>query len=184
MRNFRPELVLENRIAEALSNRGGLAEFLDALASPAATPGGGSAAAAAGAMAAALGSMVTRLAKLDSTSFEADRHFFTQAVDRDAEAFNQVMAAYKRPKDERAPYVEAALHLAADVPLEVMERSRGLAARLDGLDLPARISSDLAVAKSLAAAARAGAWENVKINLGSIHDAEFKADVQRRVDAL
>ena len=182
--NFHPELVLENRIAEALSARGGLAEFLDALASPTATPGGGSAAAAAGAMAAALGSMVTRLAKLDPTSFEADRHFFTEAVNRDAEAFNQVMAAYKRPKDERGPHVEAALHGAAEVPLEVMERSRDLAARLDTLDIPAKFASDLAVAKSLAAAARAGAWENVKINLDSIHDAEFKADVERRVGEL
>jgi glutamate formiminotransferase len=182
--NFRPELVLENRIAEAVSARGGLPEFLDALASPAATPGGGSAAAAAGAMAAALGSMVTRLAKLDPAPFESDRRFFTEAVDRDAAAFNQVMAAYKRPKDERAPYVEAALHGAAEVPLEAMERSRNLGARLDGLVVPSRFSSDLAVAKSLAAAARAGAWENVKINLDSIQDAEFKAAVQRRVDAL
>ncbi|MGA2113915.1 MAG: cyclodeaminase/cyclohydrolase family protein [Bryobacteraceae bacterium] len=176
--------MLENRIAEAVSVRGGLPEFLDALASPAATPGGGSAAAAAGAMAAALGSMVTRVAKLDPAPFEADRQFFTEAVDRDARAFNQVIAAYKRPKDERSPHVEAALHGAAEVPLEVMERSRDLGARLDGLVVPARFSSDLAVAKSLAAAARAGAWENVKINLESIQDADFKAAVQRRVDAL
>ncbi len=182
--NFRPELVLENRIAEALAARGGLPEFLDALASPAATPGGGSAAAAAGAMAAALGSMVTRLAKLDPTVFEQDRQFFTEAVDRDAEAFNQVMAAYKRPKAERAPYVEEALHGAAEVPLQVMERASALASRLDALEIPARFASDLAVAKSLAAAARAGAWENVKINLESIQDAEFKANVQRRLDAL
>src|SRR6516165_3457124 len=103
--NFRPELVLENRIAEAMAARGGLPEFLDALASSSATPGGGSAAAAAGAMAAALGAMVTRLAKLDPGEFEEDRKFFTEAVDRDAEAFNQVMAAYKRPKDERGPFV-------------------------------------------------------------------------------
>ena len=182
--NFRPELVLENRIAEALAARGGLPEFLDALASPAATPGGGSAAAAAGAMAAALGSMVTRLAKLDPTVFEQDRQFFTEAVDRDAEAFNHVMAAYKRPKAERAPYVEEALHGAAEVPLQVMEHASTLASRLDALEIPARFASDLAVAKSLAAAARAGAWENVKINLESIQDAEFKANVQRRLDAL
>src|ERR1039458_3449026 len=51
--NFRPELVLENRIASALAARTGLPEFLDALASPSATPGGGSAAAAAAAMSAA-----------------------------------------------------------------------------------------------------------------------------------
>jgi glutamate formiminotransferase/formiminotetrahydrofolate cyclodeaminase len=182
--NFRPELVLENRIAQALSARGGLPEFLDALASPAATPGGGSAAAAAGAMAAALGSMVASLAKLDPTPFEADRQFFTEAVDRDAKAFHRVMAAYKRPKDERGPDVEAALHGAAEVPLEVMEQSRDLAARLDALDIPARFASDLAVAKLLVTAACAGARENVEINLDSIHDAEFKAGVRRRLAAL
>ncbi len=63
--NFRPELVLENRIEQALAARSGLPEFLDALAAPTATPGGGSAAAAAAAMAAALGAMVTRLSKQD-----------------------------------------------------------------------------------------------------------------------
>src|ERR1039458_4153070 len=103
--NFRPELVLENRIASALAARTGLPEFLDALASPSATPGGGSAAAAAAAMSAALGSMVTRLAKLPSDAFENDRRFFTAAVDRDAEAFNAVMLAYKRPKIGRAPFI-------------------------------------------------------------------------------
>lgn len=181
--NFRPELVLENRIAEAVARRGGLPEFLDALASPAPTPGGGSAAAAAGAMAAALGSMVSRLAKMDPGMFEEDRKFFTEAVDRDAEAFNQVMAAYKRPKDERAPFVEQALHGAAEVPLQVMERAHALAQRLEALQIPARFASDLAVAKSLVAAARAGAWENVKINLESINDIAFKEAIQKRVDA-
>jgi len=181
---FRPELVLENRIAEALAARGGLPDFLDALAAPTATPGGGSASAAAGAMAAALGAMVTRLAKLDPSPFEDDRKFFTEAVDRDAEAFNQVMAAYKRPKDERGPHVEAALHGAAEVPLQVMERAHALGVRLNALEIPARFASDLAVAKSLVLAARAGAWANVKINLDSIQDAEFKASVQRRLDAL
>jgi glutamate formiminotransferase len=182
--NFRPELVLENRIAEALATRGGLPEFLDALASPSATPGGGSAAAAAAAMAAALGSMVTRLAKLDSESFEDDRSFFTSAVDRDADAFNRVMFAYKRPKAERAPFIEEALHGAAEVPLQVTERIHALQQRLNALEIPARFASDLAVAKALALAARAGAMENVKINLESIGDAAFKSAVALRLQAL
>ena len=76
--NFRPELVLENRMAEAMSAGGGLAGFLDALAAPTATPGGGGASAAAGAMAAALGAKVTRLARLDPAAFEDDRRFFTE----------------------------------------------------------------------------------------------------------
>src|SRR5215472_5492973 len=159
--NFRPELILENRISEALTARSGLPEFLDALAAPTATPGGGSASAAAAAMSAALGAMVTRLAKMDCGTFEDDRRFFTEAVDRDAEAFNRVMAAYKRPKDERAPYVEEALHGAAEVPLEVLERAAAMTARLVALQIPAKFGSDLAVAKALAAAAKTGVLENV-----------------------
>ena len=182
--NFRPELVLENRIAEALTARSGLPEFLDALAAPTATPGGGSASAAAAAMSAALGAMVTRLAKMDCAAFEDDRRFFTEAVDRDAEAFNRVMAAYKRPKDERAPFVEEALHGASEVPLEVMERIHAMQRRLDALQIPAKFESDLAVAKALAVAARIGVLENVKINLDSIQDQVFQSAVRARLQAM
>lgn len=181
--NFRPELVLENRIAAAIASRAGLPEFLDALAAPNATPGGGSAAAAAAAMAAALGAMVTRLARQESAAFESDRHFFTAAVERDAEAFQHVMAAYKRPKKERAPFVEKALHGAAEVPLQVLERAHAMQARLDALAIPARFRSDLAVARALNAAAKSGARENVRINLDSIQDQDFKAEVQIRLSA-
>jgi glutamate formiminotransferase / formiminotetrahydrofolate cyclodeaminase len=182
--NFRPELVLENRIAEALAARSGLPEFLDALAAPTATPGGGSASAAAAAMSAALGAMVTRLAKMDPTAYEDDRRFFTEAVDRDADAFNKVMAAYKRPKDERAPYVEESLHGAAEVPLQVMERIHAMQQRLEALQIPAKFASDLAVAKALAVAARAGVLENVNINLDSIQDEAFKTAVRARLRAM
>ncbi|MGD0870771.1 MAG: glutamate formimidoyltransferase [Bryobacteraceae bacterium] len=182
--NFRPELVLENRVAEAIGSRSGLPEFLDALAAPTATPGGGSASAAAAAMAAALGAMVTRLAKQDPEPFETDRRFFTEAVDRDAEAFQKVMAAYKRPKDERAPFVEEALHGAAEVPLQVFERASAMQARLNALQIPAKFGSDLAVARALTVAAKAGVLENVNINLDSIQDEAFKAAVQARLRAL
>jgi glutamate formiminotransferase / formiminotetrahydrofolate cyclodeaminase len=182
--NFRPELILENRIAEAMTTRSGLPEFLDALAAPTATPGGGSASAAAAAMAAALGAMVTRLAKQDSSAFEDDRRYFTEAVERDAEAFQRVMAAYKRPKEERAPFVEEALHGAAEVPLEVLERAAGMELRLQRLEIPAKFGSDLAVAKALIGAARTGVLENVRINLDSIEDASFKEAVGRRLQQL
>jgi len=134
-------------------------------------------------MAAALGSMVTRLAKQDPGPFEDDRRFFTEAVERDAEAFNQVMAAYKRPKDERPPYVEEALHGAAEVPLQVYERTSAMAKRLEALQIPAKFGSDLAVAKALTVAAKAGVLENVRINLDSIQDAAFKASVEARLQA-
>ena len=182
--NFSPQLVLENRIADAVAVRGGLPEFLDALAAGTATPGGGSAAAAAAAMGAALGAMVSRLAKLDPGTYEDDRAFFTAAVERDAAAFQHVMTAYRRPKGERAPFVEEALHGAALVPLEVLERAAALNARLEKMEVPARFSSDLAVAKALTAAARTGALENVRINLESMADAAFKAAVEARLSRL
>ena len=108
----------------------------------------------------------------------------TAAVDRDADAFNQVMLAYKRPKAERAPFIEEALHGAAEVPLQVTERIHALQQRLDALEIPARFASDLAVAKALAVAARVGAMENVNINLESIGDAAFKRAVALRLQAL
>ena len=135
-------------------------------------------------MAAALGTMVTRLAKLPHESFEADRHFFTEAVDRDAEAFNQVMLAYKRPKSERAPFIEEALHEAAEVPLQVLERVHALHSRLNTLEIPPRYASDLNVAKALAEAAAKGARENVEINLTEIHDETFKSAIQSRLGPL
>jgi glutamate formiminotransferase len=152
--NFRPEVVLENRIAEALAPRGGLPEFLDALAAPTATPGGGSAAAAA--MAAALGTKVTRLAKLDSGRFEEDRQFFTGAVGRDA----------------------------AEVPLEVLERACAMLTRLGEIQIPPKSASDLTVAKALALAAKTAALASVRIDLEAIEDREFRALVEARLRAL
>jgi len=131
-----------------------------------------------------LGAMVSRLAKFDPAAYEDDRAFFTAAVDRDAEAFQHVMAAYKRPKDERAPFVEEALHGAALVPLEVLERAAAMMTRLEKLEVPARFSSDLAVAKALTAAAKTGVLENVRINLESIQDAAFQASVDARLRAI
>ncbi len=182
--NFKPDLVLENRMADAMVSRKGLDEFLDALAAPTATPGGGSASAAAAAMAAALGAMVTKLAKLDGTAFEEDRRFFAAAVERDSEAFQHVMAAYRRPKELRAPFIEEALHGAAEVPLQVVERASDMEARLETLQIPAKFGSDLAVAKALIVAAKAGALENVRINLDSINDEVFRAAVEARLQKL
>jgi len=179
--NFKPESVLENRIDEAMAARSGIGEFLDALAAPTPAPGGGSASAAAAAMAAALGAMVTKLAKQESGAFDDDRRFFDEAVDRDAHAFEDVMAAYRRPKAERAPFVEEALHGAALVPLEVFERVSAMIDRLSRLDIPAKFGSDLAVAKALAEAARTGARENVQINLDSMKDEAFRAALRERL---
>jgi formiminotetrahydrofolate cyclodeaminase len=131
-------------------------------------------------MAAALGSMVCRLAKLEGDC-EVERKFFTEAVDRDAAAFREVMAAYKRPKTERQPFVEKALQIATLVPLEVYEAAAGLKARLSALNVPAKFASDLETGFALADAARAGALANVRINLDAIQDEAFKERVAARI---
>lgn len=184
--NFSPSLVLENRVADVMAERSGLTEFLDALAAPSATPGGGSAAAAAGAMAAALGTMVSRLSKLDAAAFEDDRAFLTAAVTRDAESYNAVVAAYRKPKEERAPFVEKALEGATLVPLEVAERVYALRARLEVLaaTTPAKFASDVQTAIGLCGAALTGAEANVRINLDSLPAGEFREGVLGRMAAL
>jgi glutamate formiminotransferase len=180
--NFHPSLVLENRLAEA-TTLNGLNEFLDELAAPTATPGGGSAAAAAAAMAAALGAMVSGLAKLPGDAFEADRKFFAEAVKRDAASYDSVRAAYKRPRDERAPFVEQALHGAAVVPLEVAEAAAALKTRLGHLAAaaPAKFGSDLETARGLAQAGIDGALANVRINIESMKDESLIAPLRERL---
>lgn len=175
--NFDPSQVLENRLEQAMEERGGLREFLDALAGPSGAPGGGSAAAAAGAMAAALGAMVARLSKLGAEEFEKLRAFFTEAVERDAEAFRAVMAAYRLPKEERAAPLQRALQQATAVPLEVFERAGDAVLRLEQLRAaaPSKFASDVTTALALARAARQGARANVEINLEGLEEGEFKA---------
>jgi formiminotetrahydrofolate cyclodeaminase len=183
--NFRPDIVLENRLADA-APAGGLDEFFDALAAPQPTPGGGSAAAAAGAMAAALGAMVAALSKRSGYDYDADRRFLAAAVERDATAFKGVMAAYRMPKAERAPFVEEAFHSAASVPMEVAERAFRLKAQLEILqgEAPAKFASDVETARALAAAAMAGSLANVRINLTSIKDEAFRQVLEERLRAL
>jgi len=176
---FSPRMVLENRVAEALAGRNPLSGFFDSLAAATPTPGGGSAAAAAGAMAAALGAMVARLSKFPPDSYEDDRAFLTEAIQRDADAYSAVVAAYKRPKDERAPFVEAAMRGATEVPLEVLRRSYQLSARLAELAAtsPAKFGSDVTTARALAQAAMTGARANVDINLAYLPAGEFRDGV-------
>src|SRR5437870_2364001 len=68
--NFDSSLILENRLAAVTGGkaavggiRAGVEPFIEQLAAPTATPGGGSASAAAGAMAAALGNMVAGMSR-------------------------------------------------------------------------------------------------------------------------
>jgi formiminotetrahydrofolate cyclodeaminase len=137
-------------------------------------------------MAAALGVMVSKLSKREDPGLEEDRQFLASAVDRDAAAYGGVVAAYRRPKSERGPFVEEALHEAAAVPMEVAERSNALRAKLEtlGREVPEKFASDLQTAAALCEAAFVGAAANVRINLASISDSAFREEMEARLSAL
>jgi len=183
--NWSPGLVLENRLEEA-SEAGGLGQFLDELAAPNAAPGGGRAAAAAGAMAAALGTLAAGLSGLPVEGFEADRRFLADGVKREAEAYQEVVSAYRKPEAERAVEVEHALHEAARVPLEIAEVVAAMRERLRTLEMAAsaRCRPDLEMAAALAAAALAGAFANARMNIASIQDQETVKRFEERLGRL
>jgi glutamate formiminotransferase/formiminotetrahydrofolate cyclodeaminase len=217
LENFSPEQVFENKLETALSgaplettgNGGKLARlarpFLDAVAAPAATPGGGSVSAFAGALAASLGQMVAGLSRkkksqaahvnklseaLDELRRMADN--LAEAIDRDAESYDAVMAAFKLPQgnatetQRREETIQQATRGAAEVPLEVAEATVALFERLGQLEAIAAASmrSDLQVARVMAAAGAKGALANVEINLDGITDKAFVQAMRKKVEAL
>jgi len=166
--------------------------FADELSADSPAPGGGSVAALCGALAAALAAMVAALTwskkgmeatrpAMQQTGCHAQRlkDWFLAAVDRDTDAFNDVIAARRLPKatDEqqaaRALAMRAANVGATRVPLEVIESSAAtleLALHVAREGNPAS-ASDAGVAGLCALAAAEGGWLNVRINLPSIDDA-------------
>jgi len=113
------------------------------------------------------------------------------AVDADAESYNSVMKAYKRAKtaaDEKSgeALIETALKEATTVPLSVAEKAHAIveiARSLEPITNP-NMKSDLTTAMALAGAAMTGALANVEINLASLKNQTFIAEVKRRTSAL
>ena len=190
--NFDSSLILENRLASVMSGkmavgglRAGVEPFIEQLAAPTATPGGGSASAASGAMAAGLAHMVASMSRgkkaylqYESQLSEAIARLATlreemkAAIDADAESYDVVMKAYRaaRETDDGGAGVNAALRQATSVPLSVAERSaetKRIAESLKPITNP-NMASDLITAVALAQAAITGALSNVDINLSSM----------------
>jgi formiminotetrahydrofolate cyclodeaminase len=181
--------------------RAGVEPFVEQLAAPTATPGGGSAAAAAGAMAAGLATMVASMSrgKKAYLQYEAQlsaaigrlgtlREELKAAVDADAAAYDGVMKAYKQAKVDPAAekVIDESVKLATGVPLGVAEKANEVAEitrSLFPISNP-NMKSDLTTAEALARAAIAGALANVEINLGSLKDQDLAAEVRRRAAGL
>ena len=168
-----------------------LGDWLERLGSSASTPGGGAAAALAAAAGAALVEMVVNLTVGKSAYVEHEplvrpigeqaralRERALELAAADAAAFDQVMAAYGRPRgtDEekaaRSAAIQAATAQAARPPLSIAEvaaRIIELAAALPGRS-NRNVLSDVGVAASLAGAALESAAINVEVNLGALKD--------------
>src|SRR5882724_6897425 len=209
LENFSPSQVFENKLAAALSGasstekkEGKLAAlarpFVDAVAEPHATPGGGSVAAFAAALAAALGQMVAGLSRkkksqaqhVDALRREADA--LTQAIDSDAASYDAVIAAFKMPQGNAAEIavreatIQSTSKGAADVPMKVAERAVALFERLGQLEaiVAASMKSDLQVARLMAEAGARGAIANVEINLHGITDERYVTAKRHAVTGL
>lgn len=177
-------------------------QFLQELASVSPAPGGGSVAALSGALGAALVAMVCRLTvdkpkyaevseELRRVLSEVDelRRKLGELVERDTQAFDAVMAAFRLPKEteeqkgERSAAIQQATRLATEVPLEVLS----LSARV--LELSHIVAekgnvnsvSDAGVAAEMARAAARGAAFNVKINLSGLKDEAFITRAQKQL---
>ena len=183
----------------------GVKEFLSELASDSPAPGGGSVAALAGALGSALTSMVCNLTvgkekytnvqdeiKEVLRSSEQLRKKLTDLIDKDTKAFNDVMKAFKMPKEteeqkkKRSKAIQEGYKTATKVPLETAKTCEKI------LDLAFIIAkkgnqnsiTDAAVSAIMAYAGVESAILNVKINLGSIKDESFVKKISSEMEKL
>ncbi len=180
-------------------------QFIDVTASDAPAPGGGSVAALAGGLGVALAEMVANLtigkakyADVDAEMRELAaqaaelRVELTAAIQKDTESFTMYMDALGMPKDTdeekaaRRDAMQNGLKEAAKVPLAVAETAVKIfpiAAAVVAKGNTNAVTDGL-VAAMMARTAVLGALLNVKINLGSIKDEAFVAELAAKVKEL
>jgi formiminotetrahydrofolate cyclodeaminase len=180
-------------------------DYLKQTASAAPVPGGGSVAALSAALAAALVGMVAGLTvgRKGSEAVEPNMKETAAAaadllsrcvedIDRDPDAYRQVLAAYRLPKDSaagkaaRSCAIQEAMKQAALVPLALAERVQRileLAGNVIQKGNPNALS-DGAVAAMMARSAGLAAISNVRINLTSVKDADFVEKITRKIERL
>jgi formiminotetrahydrofolate cyclodeaminase len=180
-------------------------EFIDELSSNSPAPGGGSAAALSAALASALGSMVFNLTinKKAYNEYEEDiknnilkslentdtnKNEFLNLMDKDAEEFLELMSAFKLPKNSeeeknlREIKIQEGYQKALEIPYKVANKAFEL---YKYIEIAAKYGnknaiSDAGVAALLVQTAVESAVLNVKINLSSIKDEEYKIEIEKQ----
>lgn len=182
-----------------------LKEFLEKTASNEPVPGGGSSAALNAAMATALTEMVANLtigrkkyADADermreiAAEMSAQRSRFLEDIDRDAEAYRQVMEAYRLPKETekeqqlRDATIQEATKEASLIPMEVAESAFSLLETMrETLQRGnPNAATDGLVGMMNCRTAILSALLNVRVNLGGIRDEKFVEEMTTRCDWL
>jgi glutamate formiminotransferase/formiminotetrahydrofolate cyclodeaminase len=182
-----------------------LPEFARELASESPAPGGGSASAYVGALGAALGTMVANLsshkrgwdnrweefsewAEKGKNCFEA----LLKLVDKDAEAFNQIMSAFKLPKETpeeitiRKKAIQSATRNAIDVPFSVMQISYQSMEVIEAMAEKGNANSvtDAGVGALCAATAVSGAYLNILVNASGFDDKDSIRQLLNEAESL
>jgi len=180
-------------------------EFIDLLGSEAPAPGGGASAALTGALGIALTSMVANLTtgrekfkeheELVRSIIEESselQNCFIQAIDKDVKAYEDVMNAYKLPKnteDEkkvRAETLEISLKSATIAPFEVMHFSfvaLRLIEKALGKTNP-NVATDLGAGAINLKSAMQASWLNVLVNVKYIKDKDFADEYKSKGEKI
>ena len=179
--------------------------LLDVTAGKDPVPGGGSISALSGSIAAALTEMVAGLTIGKKKYAEVEeqmkqlvervqeiRQQLILDVDRDSEAYNVVFEAFQMPKETdeqkaaRSAQIQEATKIAANVPMEVARRVYSLLSDIEEVVSNGNQNAvtDGCVAMMSARNAIIGALFNVRINLTSIKDEQFVADMTAEADRL
>lgn len=176
-----------------------LLDYIDLLRSGDHIPGGGSASALVGSLGTGLIEMVYNLTKnkkvyldlRDDTRSKLDKSFrlltsymedLKSIVDEDTIAFNGVIKAYRLPKDseDRPRAIEEGYKKALETPLRL---SSILLSIMRELELFAKYGNvtaitDIGIGVLFLYAALESSNLNIRINLNSIKDVEFKKDIE------
>jgi methenyltetrahydrofolate cyclohydrolase len=175
-------------------------DLLDAFSSTAPAPGGGAAAALTGALGISLLLMAAgiRSSRSKESTDSADladatdklrslRPAIESLIDRDADAYTSVIAAFRIPPAERRPgTIETAMRAATEVPLEIMRASRRALreASVVATHTVRSVHGDVAVAIELLRAAVRSTGMTIDANLTSLKDAEYVRLVKEERERL
>ena len=181
-----------------------LHEFLNRVAAPTPTPGGGAVAAIAGACGTALAEMVASLPRTrqNDPNERAELEFVLPALSAararletlaqlDVEAFDRLLRGFRLPKDTDQEHTlrrAVILDATKDATLVPLETARVCADVLKLIETVAgagnrAAAADLLVAIGIVRAAADGAAANVRANLDTLDDQAFTTSSMRRLTA-